>query len=263
MSGRAVRDRVAAQSAMARVVELQRDVPPRGPLSRLLGASPLVPAARGSYRNALAELTVGDILENLGRSWDVLHDVPLGPSTLDHLLIGPSGAFAVSAAHCGGRDVVIEGHLVVGGEATRDISDADWQAELATDMLSAAAGSPVAVEPILVIVDARKLVARRLYPGVTVIRAEDLSRSMSRMARLLAGEDVARISDLADLETTWGPAAGGSRDVQELHRAFALTRAEVRSATVRRLVLGIAAAAVGCVALWMLVARAVVAMLGS
>ena len=248
---------------MAKVVELQRDAPPRGPFARLIGASPLVPAARGSYRDALAELVVGDILENLGSSWDVLHDVPLGVSTLDHLLIGPAGAFAISAAHYGDRDVVIDGQLVVGGEPTRDISDADWQAEAATDVLSAAAGFPVGVEPVLVIVGARKLVVRGLHPDVTVIRSEDLSRSLSRMPRLLAGEDVARISDLADLETTWGSAEAGSRDVQDLHRAFALTRADVRSATVRKLVLGIAAATLGFVALWMLVARAVLAMLGS
>lgn len=261
MSGRAVRDRVAAQSAMARVVELQRDAPPRGPLARLFGASPLVPAARASYRDALAELVVGDILENLGHRWDVLHDVPLGSSTLDHLLIGPAGAFAVSAAHYGDRDIVIDGDLVVAGEPTDDLAEAATQAREASEFLGSAAIAPIVVDPVLVIVGAGRVVNRGA--GLLAIRSEDLARAMSRSPQTLSGEEVARISDLADLEATWPHREGGSRDVQELHRSFSHIRGHVRSATLRRLVLGITAASLGFVALWMLVARAVLALLGT
>jgi hypothetical protein len=262
--GRAVRDRVAAQSAMADVVERQRDAPPRGGLSRLIGLSPLLPASRASYRDALAELVVGDILENLGQNWDVLHDVPLGDVTLDHLLIGPAGTFAVRAAHYGERDVVIMGDEVsVGSERPRDLAEVISQAATAAEQLSNVLAQPVIVMPVLVVVAPRRLVIRAAPDSADVVTANELGRYFSRAPRRLTGSEVAAISDLADLESTWGTPASDSLEVQGLHSSFGLIREEVRAARLRRLVLGGIAAGIGLVALWTFVAQATSLLLAS
>ncbi len=254
--GRAVRERFAAQSAMVDVVERQRTAAPRGVLSRLVGFSPLLPAARASYRDALAELIVGDILENLGHNWDVLHDVPLEESTLDHLLIGPAGTFAIRAAHYGELDVVVSGDEVsVGGEHAPDLSQAREQAEETRMHLSAAAAHSVEVTPILVVVAPRRLIIKSEPRSVEVVSASDLARHLTRAPRILAGVEVAAISDLADLESTWGRPAAVSLEVQGLHAAFGSIRNEVRAARLRRVILGTVAAALGLVALWTYVAQ--------
>jgi len=254
--GRAVRDRVAAQSAMAEVLQRQRGVPKRGALARLLGFSPLLPSARSSYRDALAELVVGDILENLGHNWDVLHDVPLGDTTLDHLLIGPAGTFAIRAAHYGERDVVVTGNEVtVGSEHPTDLAHAIDQAEAVEAHLSAISPHHVTVRPVLAVVAPRRLVIRSEAGSVDVLVANELSRHFARAPRTLSGAEVAAISDLADLESTWDAPAEGSLQVQDLHATFGLIRQEVRAARLRRVALGSIAAAIGLVALWTFVAQ--------
>ncbi len=110
---RRVRERVPAQSAMAAVVAAQLTASDRGLFSRAVGVSPLTAEARKHYRAALGELLVGDVLDGLGQRWDTLHDVPLpGGRTLDHLVMGPAGTFAVRAANYRGDDVSVDGDIV-------------------------------------------------------------------------------------------------------------------------------------------------------
>lgn len=261
--GRGVRDRIAAQSAMAAVLDAQRSAPPRTALARLFGVSPLAASARASYRDALGELIVGDVLENLGQRWDVLHDVPLGSSTLDHLLIGPPGVFAVRAANLGERDVVIDRQLIVAGEPTEEIAETARQADVASEHLSVAAGESVRVRALLVVVGARRVVVRRPAAVVRVVASDDLERMLQRAPRILAGDEVAAVSDLADLESTWPMPTASALDVQGLHRSFAVVRAQVRSALLRRVVWATSAFLGGFVLLWLLIARAVALVLGS
>lgn len=261
--GRGVRDRIAAQSAMVAVVDAQRSAPPRTPLARLFGASPLVASARDSYRDALGELIVGDVLENLGQRWDVLHDVPLGSSTLDHLLIGPPGVFAVRVVNVIERDVVIDRQLILTGDPHDEIAETARQADVASQHLSVAAGELVRVRALLVVVGARRVTIRRPAAVVRVVASDDLERMLQRAPRILAGDEVAAVSDLADLESTWPMPTASSLDVQGLHRSFAVVRAQVRSALLRRVVWATSALLGGFVLLWVLIARAVALVLGS
>jgi hypothetical protein len=56
----------------------------------------------------------------------------------------------------------------------------------------------------------------------------------------LDGAHVASVSDFADLQTTWPDIADSADDIEHLHREFALVRAQVRQAFVRRVIWGIA-----------------------
>ena len=211
---------------------------------RIIGVSPLTPEARRSYRGALGELVVGDILENLGPAWDVLHDLPLGDRILDHLVIGPAGVWAVRAVNATDLEVVVDGDsLDVGGERGSDIPGSIADADLAATLLSAAVESPVRVRPLLVVVDPTRFSVRRPAAVVRVVTSSNLQRFLLRSARTLAGEEVARISDLADLERTWPPASANHLDTLQLHRDFAVIRSEVRTALARRI--GWAAAGIG------------------
>ena len=243
---RILRERVAGQSAMAAVVRAQSSARRQGPLARVFGVSPLTTEARPFYRGALGELLVGDVLENLGPTWDVLHDLPLDRSILDHLLIGRAGVFTVRAANYGRNDVVIDGQtLSVGGEERDDIACALAEAAEVARLLTAASGTPVRVRPLFVVVDPRKLVFKEPADGVRVISSADLERTLAFSARTLTGEEVAHISDLADLVSTW-PATDASPDApaldtQQLHRDFGTIRTSVSDALVRRVLWGAAA----------------------
>ncbi len=257
---RSLRERIAGQSAMCDVVLAQATAPPRGRAARIFGASPLTPGSRVSYDGALGELLVGDVLENLGGTWDVLHDIPLGDidqteRVLDHLVIGPAGVFAVHVTNHTDRDVVIGAdRLIVGGEELDDIQHAKAEADAASRLLGAASGSPVQVRPLLVVVNPRRLSVRVAASAVRVIPSSQVERFLSRAPRTLSGDEVARISDLADLAATWPPAATTTLDVQGLHRQFAVVRDEVRRALVRRVLWGVLGIAVAYAGVWSLVA---------
>jgi hypothetical protein len=220
---------------MAIVLAAQSHAPDRGAIARFFGLSPLVPDARSAYRDALGELAVGEVLDGLGQRWDVLHDLPLHEGTLEHLVIGPAGTFAVRAARYAGADVVVDGtRLLVDSEPQEDLFLALEHADAATATLTRAAGGPVPVRALLVIVDARRITVRRATGGVLVVASGQLARALTRAPALASGDEVARISDLADLESTWPEASEAQLDTQRLHRDFAAVSSHERAAVVTR-----------------------------
>lgn len=245
---------------MSVVVLAQRSAPSRGRLARIFGASPLTAESRAAYEGAIGELVVGDVLENLGPAWDVLHDLPLGitvhqDSILDHLVIGPAGVFAVHVVNYTDKDVVVAGDtLLVEGETLSHIQCAKTQSDAAALLLGAAAGSPVRVRPLLVVVNPRRFGVRAAATGVRVIPSHQLDRLLSRSPRTLHGDEVARISDLADLAETWPDAPPMPLDVVNLHQEFAVIRGEVRRALLRRALWVASGIAVLYVTVWTLIA---------
>lgn len=239
---RILRERVAGQSAMSDVVQAQSFAHPRGRIARLFGIDPLTEHAKASYSGALGELLVGDVLDNAGPTWDVLHDLPLHDSVLDHLLIGRPGVYSVRAANYGREDVVVDGDdLIVGGESRGDIACAQLQASQVASILGEALGEPVQVRALLVTVDPRRLITKSPTSGVRVISSRDLERELAEAPSVLSGEAVARLSDVADLVTTWPAADSVALDTQQLNRDFGVIRSEVRDALTRRMAWGAAA----------------------
>jgi hypothetical protein len=235
-TSRILRERVAGQSAMSAVVYAQSGATPRGRFARILGLTPLTHESRASYRGALGELLVGDALENLGPSWDVLHDLPLTSAVLDHLLIGRAGVFSVRAASYGREDVTVGGdELIAGGESRDDIRCAAEQAAEVADLLAEAAGEPVYVRSLLVVVGPRRLAIKHPASGVRVIDSRELPAMLDGAPHTLTGDQVARISDLADLESTWPAVQRRELDTQQLHRDFNMIRAQVSEALGRRI----------------------------
>lgn len=243
---------------MAAVVQAQATAVVPGRLARIFGATPLTLAARVHYRGALGELLVGDVLENLGPTWDVLHDLPLDGSIVEHLLIGRAGIFTVRAANYGRSEVVVDGaKLVVAGESHHDIAAAAVEAAEVSRVLSKAAQRPLLAQPLLVVVAPQRLVTRTAADGVRVITSRELAGVLARAPESLTGEEVANISDVADLESTWAAGDVIDLDTQQLHRDFGTIRARVNDALVRRILWAATGTIVVYVSVWSVVAALV------
>lgn len=239
-NNRILRERVAGQSAMAAVVSSQAGAARPGRIARIFGLSPLTAEARTHYRGALGELLVGDVLENLGPTWDVLHDLPLEGGVVDHLLIGRAGVFTVRTANYGRLEVAVDGSTIrVGGEQQDDVAAAVAEAAEVARLLTEAAGKPIRVRPLLVVVDPLKLSVKNPPSDVRIISSRELETVLARAPRTLTGEEVAHVSDLADLGTSWPAAASNGAlaqrlDTQQLHRDFGTIRSRVSDSVVRR-----------------------------
>jgi len=247
-----LRGRVPGQAAMAEIVEVQRAVPPRSLAARLFGVSPLTPASRGLYRAALGEVAVGEMLDQLGPRWDILHVVPVtATGQIDHLVIGPTGVFSITTENYPGQEVKVSGDsLTIGGRAIDDIPTARRLAASAAERLSAAAGHAITVDPIIVVIDSRRLVVREQPTGLTVAGSKQLLRILGRLDRALAGTVVAQISDVADRVSTWDATPRPAEESLALSQEFAVLRQQVRDATQTRVFWGVIGFAIVCASAW-------------
>jgi hypothetical protein len=255
-----LRARVPGQSVMSTVLAAQHVLPERSQVARLLGGSPLGRDNRQLFRAALGEVLVGESLDTLGPEWDVLHAVPGadGDYEIDHLAIGPSGVFTITTKNTGGDEIVVDGErLLVAGVATDYLREARLEAQSAAELLSGAANRSVVVQPVIVVVDPKKLTIRADAAGVLIVTSKQLLRLLGRLERSLPGTEVAFISDVADRASTWrtaaqsGPATQLSGpDAELLGHEFRLLRQSVADATRRRMLWGIAAFAAACLLMW-------------
>lgn len=110
-----------------------------------------------------AEMAVGQELDQLMRGGAVVfHDVPAEKFNVDHLVIAPSGVFAVETKGRskpirgqGSEDasVLFDGHALhfPGWTETAPLAQAQRQAKWVADWLTSAVGSPVDAKPVLAI----------------------------------------------------------------------------------------------------------------
>jgi hypothetical protein len=252
-ASRSLRGRVPGQVAMSEVVAAQLDVPSRSRLARIFGRSPLTPQTRPIYRAALGELLVGDMLDNLGPRWDVLHVVPLDSCErdIDHLVIGPPGVFTIMTENFPGQELRVNGEtLSVGSRQFDHIRIARGLGEGTAERLSAALGRRVKVTPLIVAVTPTKLVLREQPSDVSVVTSRGLLHHLERLDATLSGADVASISDIADRHSTWEMSPDSSQDPQKLGLSFAALREEVQDATQTRLFWSIVGLGALAIAVW-------------
>ena len=102
-------------------------------------------------------------------------------------------------------------------------------------MLGAAADRTVEVTPLLVVVDPRRLIVAAAPSDVRVIASRELQDELSRAIPTLSGDEVARLSDIADRTTTWPAGDAVDLDTLQLNRDFGVIRVEVRDALTRRI----------------------------
>ncbi|MFJ4165567.1 nuclease-related domain-containing protein [Microbacterium sp. NPDC089698] len=202
-------------------------------MQRLFGRTPLSPDAQSWYLGAIGELEVGRILDRLGPEWRTLHAVPVGKrgSDIDHVVIGPGGVFTINTKHHDGAKVWVGGHrILVNGQRTDHLRNADFEATRAAKILGAATHQTVDATPILAIVGAKSIQIKEKPPRVEVLRAEALVRRLEHAPRILTPADVTMLDRVAVVPETWGSSPPPEADLT----AFAALRTEVVSAFRRR-----------------------------
>lgn len=230
----ALRLRAPASSVIAEALRIQSSAPARTRAQRFFGRSPLSVESRPWYLGALGELEVAHSLDQLGPGWMALHAVPVGTagSDVDHIVIGPGGVFTINSKfHEGGNVWVASRRLLVNGQRTDHLRNAEYEARRVSKLLTQAARHPVDVTPVIAIVAARRLTIRERPERVIVLSAVRLPHWLQSRAAVLAADDVAELSHVAAASTTWGNHAL----VEPNLAAFAQLRTTVVAARNRRL----------------------------
>ena len=229
-----LRLRAPASSVIAELLRVQAAVPARTGTQRFFGRSPLSVESRPWYLGALGELEVARLLDRLDSAWFAIHAVPVGSagSDVDHIVIGPGGVFTINAKfHEGGNVWVASRRLLVNGQRTDHLRNADFEARRVAKLLTQAAGKPVDVTPVIAIVAARRLTIRERPERVVVLAAPRLPRWIQTRTAVLSTNDITEISRVAAAPSTWGHPNIPSADLAK----FAELRTAVAAARNRRL----------------------------
>jgi hypothetical protein len=106
-----------------------------------------------SRRHANGERSAGLVVGRLPEGWRVVHDVPIGDrgATIDHVVVGPTGTFTLSAKDLTGKVWVGARSVRHNGHPTDFVSKATCEASLASELLSAVLGRPIEVRGVLAI----------------------------------------------------------------------------------------------------------------
>lgn len=228
-----LRLRAPASSVIAEALRVQSSVPARTGTQRFFGRSPLNSESRPWYLGALGELEVARLLDQLGPEWFAMHAVPVGSagSDLDHIVIGPAGVFTINSKFHEGANVwVASRRLLVNGQRTDHLRNAEFEARRAAKLLTQAARKPVDVTPVIAIVAARRLTIRERPERVVVLAAPRLPRWLQSRVAVLRADEVAEVSRVAAASATWGHPNIPAADLA----AFAELRNTVTAARNRR-----------------------------
>jgi hypothetical protein len=196
----------ASAREMARLIRSEEPV--RLTLARLFGEKT---DERAWRMGAKGEEEVARRLRKLPSSWTTLHDLPLGENgaNLDHLVVGPGGAFALNTKNLRGKVRVAERALLVNGHKTDYLWKSKAEAERVAGILTKATGNTVVVKPVLVVMGA-ELNIKAQAQGVTVVTRKRIRSWLEGRPRQLTGAEVTMIIDAARRPETWssGPRLG-------------------------------------------------------
>lgn len=162
-----------------------------------------------SWRTGLVgEQRVGTALERLlQRGWYVLHSIPLARDVdIDHLLIGPSGAFSINTkCHRGANIWVGDEAVRIGGQSFPYVRKSRAEARRAATALTRASGSPVQVQPVLAFVDPGRLTTVPSMRDVRIVSDQDLG-AFKRLKAEWTTDRITTVYSVARDRRTWANA---------------------------------------------------------
>ncbi|WP_051973323.1 nuclease-related domain-containing protein [Cryobacterium sp. MLB-32] len=231
-----MRERFAAQSVIEVLLLEQSLVPPRSPLARFFGRSPLGPESMFWYRGAKAEMAVGMLLAELPAEWTTFHAIPAGAegTEIDHLVVGPGGVFTIQTKRHRGKRVRVAGRtVVVDGERLPYIRKAELDAARVTTLLRERMLLRPSVRPVVAIVGAKRITMYQKPAQVKVLDAEDLRPWLLTRPPVLDPVDRIEAANIIDSPDTWD--AFPSLEPQQLISEFAALEKSVRAARKQRI----------------------------
>ena len=232
-----LRDRIPAQSVVAELLREQARVPSRGFTARLLGVNPLGRDSQAWFKGAEGEIEVARILAGLGPGYVVCHAVPVGSgdSDIDHVVIGPTGVFAINTKNHSGQKVWVGGGtFMVNGTRLPHIRNSVFEAKRSEKILTQAMGHPVAVTAMIAVVNPSKFTVRTRPNGVEVLTSHKLLDRISSGPRIYDAGQMMDIVDRAQDPRLWHPAPTEQDDRGQMMTQFTVLRQAVRSAQARR-----------------------------
>ncbi|WP_461006228.1 nuclease-related domain-containing protein [Streptomyces capparidis] len=159
-----------------------------------------------SWRVGLeGEEYVGARLDKMARrGWRVLHSIPLPRDVdIDHLLIGPGGAFSVNTkCHRGARVWVGDESVRIGGHSHPYVRKSRAEAHRASTTLTRACGFPVEVHPVLAFVAPESLTVVPSLRDVRVVRERELS-TFKRLPEVWTTDKAAAVYAAARDRRNW------------------------------------------------------------
>lgn len=214
--------RRAGQAAIEELLRHHRQTPTRSLVGRVFGRSPLSTEATALHRDALAQIAVGGVLERLPPEWTVISAVPAGSVPagsdapgidapgIDHVVVGPGGLFTVSCKVHTNRAVwVADSILVVDRTALGHIPEAVTQAQRVTDLLGERMLLPATAQPVLAIVDAKRITIRERPAEVVVLDARSLNRTLTSLPPVLGAAELQEIRGILNDPESWDDGTPG------------------------------------------------------
>lgn len=204
----ALSSRGAGYAVASKCLQVQAEAEARDPSLRTANAVKLHVDAWSWYVGALGEIQVGRMLANLGPGWFVRHAVPIGTGTkdVDHLVIGPGGVFAINTKHHDGASVWVGDHVVrINGVNQQHVKQAQSDGADVRRRLSTRVGFPVAVTPVVAVLNARSIKDGRAADNrqVRVIDAEQLVAWLSAQPQQALTAELELIKLAAEMPETW------------------------------------------------------------
>lgn len=110
----------------------------------------------------------------------------------------------MNTKHHSGKEVwVADRTFMVSGSRQDHIRNAEFEARRTAKLLSKALGSPVAVTPVIAVVNAQKLTIRKPPVGVAVVEARRLVRFLKQRPVVFDAAALAQIVSLIGEPATW------------------------------------------------------------
>ena len=198
----------ARQEANAHLARMQEQSRLRALLARTLDVHT---EERAWRKGAQGEEYVGARLERLNlRGWHALHAVPVGHrgADIDHVLIGPGGVFTINTKnHPGKRVWVSPNQIRVNGEPVPYLQNSRFEAERASELLSARVGWPVHARAVLVLLTGTvvpRVTVRNGGPAdVWVLSRLDLPGRFAKTKPILTAKQIEEVYIAARRPETW------------------------------------------------------------
>lgn len=151
---------------------------------------------------AAGERKTAKRLAKLDNRYRILHDRKVRGRkwNIDHIVIGPTGVFAIETKNVKGRVAVKDGHLVVGGRKKDKYVEEAWREAQAVQEILAPVMASLGrdVQPVLCFHKAELPWSKTSVQSVPIVKGRSLSRHLAKKPEVLAPEHIQSIAAFCD-----------------------------------------------------------------
>lgn len=230
-----MRQQFAAQAVIEELLRQHGGTSPRTAFARFFGYSPLSEDSVSWYLGAKGEIAVGQILATLPPEWTSFHALPIGKkgADIDHIVIGPGGVFTINTKYHAGKPVWVGGRTVmVSGQKQPYIRNSEYEAGRVTKLLRERMPLLPAAQPVLALVNPKRLTIKTKPEQVKVVADTGLRRWLLKRPAVLEVAELGQLAAFIGDPATWPTPA--FPPTEHVRARFAALDQEVLAASARR-----------------------------